>query len=423
MMMIHLHSDLSTSAMSSIVDDASFSPQSLRIHIRIMADLRLAERKHEFDDAQLRRLAAQSVGQTLQDVDTMMEKFDDLQPHLPPHYARRDLDGRSRPVPRHTTCCREYGYSPTSDNAAQTAYIFMEFVKGTRLTAQRCGCTQRKQLDVASILRQLVKLESQIMSIPFPAGASLDYVDDWRSKVAGENTGCIPLSLMGGHKFCVGPDVRLHRWYGRRYVPLGLSTKRRGSTRSSRMQGDRRARRESVQVLEAATSINHIKNLNRYLLIAPSDSLIPTNPTLRAFCVRHPDLHLWCRLARLWLWPPAGDRKPACSTGNTRPTHPNYYDDPHSSFNPFPPHGSVRADGLPHATPRASRPCSLPLHGSPPRRPSRFFISLSLSLRPTSPPARWEAETHDLKAQEAAEAWGTRLAAPVAFAADDDNVH
>lgn len=114
------------------------------------------------------------------------------------------LRAHDLPVPK------VYGYSPTSDNAAKTEYIFMEFVKGTKLTDV---WMQLKEADLASMLRQLVKLESQIMSIPFPAGGSLYYVDDLR-KVAGEKTG-IPMSFKGEH-FCVGPDVRLHMWYGRR---------------------------------------------------------------------------------------------------------------------------------------------------------------------------------------------------------------
>ena len=114
------------------------------------------------------------------------------------------LRAHDLPVPK------VYGYSPSSDNAAKTEYIFMEFVKGTKLTDL---WMQLKEADLASILRQLVKLESSIMSIPFPAGGSLYYVDDLE-KVAGEKTG-IQMSLQGKH-FCIGPDVRLHMWYGRR---------------------------------------------------------------------------------------------------------------------------------------------------------------------------------------------------------------
>lgn len=195
-------------------------------------DLRLAERKHEFDVDELRRLAAQSVGRTLQDVDTM-EKFDEggfnriflitmhdgfqmiariPYPVTEPHFyavasevaTMAFLRAHGLPVPK------VYGYSPTPDNAAKTEYIFMEFVKGTKLTDL---WMQLKEADLASIVRQLVKLESYIMSIPFPAGGSLYYVHDLE-KVAGEKTG-IPISVKDEH-FCIGPDVRLHMWYGRR---------------------------------------------------------------------------------------------------------------------------------------------------------------------------------------------------------------
>lgn len=100
-----------------------------------------------------------------------------------------------------------YDYSPSSDNAAKTEYIFMEFVRGMKLSDV---WLEPQGPDIVSVLRQLVKLESQMMSIPFPAGGSLYYTSDLK-KVAGR-TG-IPLN---DERFCVGPDARLHMWYGRR---------------------------------------------------------------------------------------------------------------------------------------------------------------------------------------------------------------
>lgn len=100
-----------------------------------------------------------------------------------------------------------YGYSPSSDNAAKTEYIFMEFVRGTDLGGVWMDLDDA---DIASVLRQLAQLESQIMSITFPAGGSLYYTDDLE-KVAGRTA--IPLK---DERFCVGPDARLHMWYGRR---------------------------------------------------------------------------------------------------------------------------------------------------------------------------------------------------------------
>ena len=47
----------------------------------------------------------------------------------------------------------------------------------------------------------------------------------------------------------------------------------------------RRERRPGYKYQKQLPS-DHL-NLNRYLLIAPS--LVPTNPRLRQFCIRHPD--------------------------------------------------------------------------------------------------------------------------------------
>ena len=48
-----------------------------------------------------------------------------------------------------------------------------------------------------------------------------------------------------------------------------------------------RQRREAYEYKEQSP-LDHMKNLERYLLMAPS--LIPNDPSLRAFCIRHPDL-------------------------------------------------------------------------------------------------------------------------------------
>ncbi len=68
-----------------------------------------------------------------------------------------------------------YGYSPTPDNAAETEYIFMEFVQGTKLSSVWLDLEDQ---EINSVLRQLVHLESKMMSITFPAGGSLYYAQD-----------------------------------------------------------------------------------------------------------------------------------------------------------------------------------------------------------------------------------------------------
>ncbi|OCB90939.1 hypothetical protein A7U60_g1850 [Sanghuangporus baumii] len=187
-----------------------------------------------------------------------------------------------------------YGYSPASDNAAKTEYIFMEFMRGTKLSDV---WLELRESDIVSILRQLVQLESQMMSISFPAGGSLYYTHDLE-KVAGR--AAIPLK---DERFCVGPDTRLPMWYGRR-SQLDVDRGPYESAEAALVAGARkelayleqfgqpllpfrRERRDGYQYQEQSPSA-HIENLKRYLLIA--SSLVPRDPALGHFCIRHPDL-------------------------------------------------------------------------------------------------------------------------------------
>jgi len=95
-----------------------------------------------------------------------------------------------------------YGYSPVPDNAAETEYIFMEFVQGTSLSDIWFDLGEG---DIISITRQLAELESKMMSIAFLAGGSLYFTKDLE-KMAGRRG--IPLE---DKRFCVGPDTRLPR--------------------------------------------------------------------------------------------------------------------------------------------------------------------------------------------------------------------
>jgi len=204
-----------------------------------------------------------------------------------------------------------YGYSPSSDNAAKTEYIFMEFVRGTKLSDV---WLELEEPDIVSILRQLAQLESRMMSIPFPAGGSLYYTNDLEKKVTGRTS--IPLD---DERFCVGPDARLHMWYGRRSqldvdrgpcTPLSafsfaelietidenaeavLVAAARKELAYLEQFGRpllpfQRERREAYGYKEQSPS-DHTKNLERYLLIA--SPLVPKDPALHHFRIRHPDL-------------------------------------------------------------------------------------------------------------------------------------
>jgi hypothetical protein len=207
-----------------------------------------------------------------------------------------------------------YDYSPSSDNAANTEYIFMEYVRGTKLSDV---WAELEEPDIASVLRQLAQLESRTMSITFPAGGSLYYTSDLE-KVAGKT-----YILLNDERFCVGPDVKLRLWYGRRsqldvnrgpckslYAPFALLTFLRlietvdesadaALAAISRKElayleqfGQpllpfQRERREFYEYKKQSPS-EHIKNLERYLLIA--SALVPKNPTVHHFRIRHPDL-------------------------------------------------------------------------------------------------------------------------------------
>lgn len=192
-------------------------------------DLRLEERRREFDVDELCRLAAESVGRKSQDIVKFMKLAEGgfnrtflitmncgfemvaripYPVTVPKFYAiasevttMRFLRSCGLPVPK------VYDYSPSPENAAKTEYIFMEYIRGLKLSDV---WLEPEEPDIVLVLRQLVQLESHMMSIPFPAGGSLYYVDDLE-KVTGRKG--IPLE---DGRFCVGPDARLHMWYGRR---------------------------------------------------------------------------------------------------------------------------------------------------------------------------------------------------------------
>lgn len=83
----------------------------------------------------------------------------------------------------------------------------MEFIRGRQLSEE---WPELGEPDIASILRQVVQLESRMMSIPFPAGGSI-YYTQYLEKIAWR-----PIIPLKDERFCVGPDTRLHLWYGRR---------------------------------------------------------------------------------------------------------------------------------------------------------------------------------------------------------------
>ncbi|KAJ2913707.1 hypothetical protein MD484_g6703, partial [Candolleomyces efflorescens] len=278
--------------------------------------LRLKERKVVFDVDELRRLAAESVKQSLTDVCSMSKLAEDgfnrtfvitlrdgrqilaqipYPAFVPRNYAVTSevatieyLRSRGIPAPE------IYGYSADLDNAAGTPYIFMEFVQGSKLSEVMFGLSNQ---EVVSVLRQLAELESRMMSLSFPAGGSLYFAHDLEKIAPGQG---VPLE---DKRFCVGPDTDLSLWYGRRRqldaargpYQDGRAALEAGANKEMaylRKFGQpllpmRRERRRSYKFQPQSPSF-HAENLERYLSITPS--LVPRDPDLRRFSIRHPDL-------------------------------------------------------------------------------------------------------------------------------------
>ncbi|PPQ88103.1 hypothetical protein CVT25_014400 [Psilocybe cyanescens] len=233
------------------------------------------------------------------------------------------LRSKGLPIPK------VYAYSLTSKNEAKTEYILMEYVEGTDLSQIWFDL---KSDEIISLMDQLAKVESTMMSISFPAGGSIYYTRDLKELSGNEG---IPLeenedilldeqikgiSLKEGNKgglfeeggesislekerFCIGPDVSVPLWYGRREqldvfrgpykdAESVLVTGAKKELAYLNQFGSPRApyqrfRREYYNYEKQRPS-DHAKNLRRYLCLAPS--LVPADDSLNAFCIRHPDL-------------------------------------------------------------------------------------------------------------------------------------
>jgi hypothetical protein len=78
--------------------------------------------------------------------------------------------------------------------------------------------------QIISLMDQLAKIESTMMSISFPAGGSIYYPNDLEelSGNVGIPVEGIPLDgqidsiSLQKDRFCIGPDVSVPLWYGRR---------------------------------------------------------------------------------------------------------------------------------------------------------------------------------------------------------------
>jgi len=104
-----------------------------------------------------------------------------------------------------------YSYSATSENAAGTEYIFMDFIRGINLDDIWFDLPEKARIAVVT---KLVELESKLFALEFPASGSLYYSKDLP---AGFGKVEAPTAKSAcDSDFCVGPDTRLRMWHGKR---------------------------------------------------------------------------------------------------------------------------------------------------------------------------------------------------------------
>ena len=120
------------------------------------------------------------------------------------------LRSRGLPIPE------VYAYSLTPENEARTEYVLMEYVDGTDLSQIWFDL---KEGEIISLMDQIAKLESIMMSISFPAGGSIYYAGDLKELSGSEGVpleGKIEGMSLEKRRLCIGPDVSPPLWYGRR---------------------------------------------------------------------------------------------------------------------------------------------------------------------------------------------------------------
>ncbi|RAH46310.1 aminoglycoside phosphotransferase family protein [Aspergillus brunneoviolaceus CBS 621.78] len=193
---------------------------------RFNEEIRRAERRARFDVDALARVACHSVGRCLDGVVSITKvaeggfnrvlqiTFDDgyavlarlpYKTTVPKHHAVASeaatlahLRANGVPVPK------VLAYSPDQTNAVRAEYILLERFEGTPLSGQWYSMDTRTRVK---IMRQIVDLERQFMSIRFPASGSLYHRRDLASSQR-----VIPVS----DDIVVGPTAQHEWWYRER---------------------------------------------------------------------------------------------------------------------------------------------------------------------------------------------------------------
>ncbi|KAJ5139197.1 uncharacterized protein N7515_004045 [Penicillium bovifimosum] len=189
-------------------------------------ELRRAERRIQFDVDALARAACHSAGRHVNDVASITKlaeggfnrvlqvTFEDgyavlarlpYKTTVPKYYAVASeaatlalLGAHGVPVPK------VLAYSPDQTNAVGTEYILLEKLEGTPLGDQWFSMDTKTRVKV---MRQIVDLERQFMSIHFPASGSLYH----RRDLDGSQH-----SILVSDDIVVGPTAQLEWWYRER---------------------------------------------------------------------------------------------------------------------------------------------------------------------------------------------------------------
>ncbi|CCM01419.1 uncharacterized protein FIBRA_03470 [Fibroporia radiculosa] len=227
------------------------------------------------------------------------------------------LRSKGHPIPKVHT------YSFTSENEAGIPSMVMEYVsEGIELSQI---WFHLEEDGIISLMDQPAKLEFTMMPIAFPAGGSIYYIRDLKELSGKEG---IPLNeqiesaSLEKERFCLGPDVSVPLWYGRREqldafrgpyedAESVLTTGAKKELAYLDYFGPprkpyRRFRREFYNYEKQSPS-EHAKNLRHCLHLPPS--LVPDDELVNIFRIRHPDLtdsHTWQHAAVLLLFLHAG---------------------------------------------------------------------------------------------------------------------
>lgn len=97
-----------------------------------------------------------------------------------------------------------FGYSTTSENAAGTEYIFMQFVRDMNLSDIWFEMPKKARVNFTI---KLVDLERRLFSLQFPASGSLYCAEDLPSGTDIVNIPIANSSYAG--RFCIGPETIL----------------------------------------------------------------------------------------------------------------------------------------------------------------------------------------------------------------------